>query len=73
VHPRLITLLDEKLYGAENTLCILDAALIPLWQIEKWFDILIWVRSGFDIRLKRLVSKKTLPEDIFIKRMLLMQ
>lgn len=73
VHPRLIALLGEKISGAENSAWVLDAALIPLWHIEKWFDILIWVRSGFEIRLKRLVSKKTLPEDIFIKRMLLQE
>ncbi len=62
IHPPLIQylntlVLDKKYENSGIDVMILDAALIPLWNIEGWFNRLIWVESAHQIRLKRLVKK----------------
>jgi dephospho-CoA kinase len=46
VHPPLVAHLYSLIVkeGYENKIeqIILDAALIPLWHIENWFDFLLW-------------------------------
>jgi len=62
VHPPLIQLLRELLFdenvenSGQNTI-ILDAALIPLWNIENWFDYLLWIESPHQTRFERLMKK----------------
>jgi len=73
VHPALLTRLKELVFseGAPLTLC--DAALIPLWRIETWFDRVVWVRASFDTRLNRLSKKSSLARDNLVARMQIQQ
>jgi dephospho-CoA kinase len=63
VHPplleRLHTLLDQSGPGRR----VLDAALIPYWGIQDWFDHLVWVETSRDTRLERLASRVGLGAD----------
>lgn len=61
VHPPLIEylkkLLFEKKYQSKIKKVILDAAIIPVWNIDNWFDLGIWVDTPREIRFCRLVEK----------------
>lgn len=62
VHPPLIQYLQTLMFDKKNEnsctdIIILDAALIPLWNIEGWFDRLVWVESAHQTRLERLAKK----------------
>jgi dephospho-CoA kinase len=59
VHPPLIERLYQRIHGVRDSLCILDAALIPLWRIGSWFDIRIWVDARQNTRLDRLMMKNS--------------
>jgi dephospho-CoA kinase len=74
VHPPLLEHLYHLVTKSVDTatrFVLLDAALIPLWNIEPWFDVLIWVDASTEVRLKRLVerSKGVLTESDLMKRM----
>jgi len=69
-HPPLVEHLDTIVSGCPKSLCILDAALIPLLGIESWFDICVWVDAPFETRLARLVAKRPdVDEADLVKRM----
>ena len=69
-HPPLVERLDAIVSGCKKTLCILDAALIPLLGIESWFDLCVWVHAPFETRLKRLAAKRPdVGEAELVKRM----
>jgi dephospho-CoA kinase len=57
VHPPLVKRLRALVDSATTRRCILDAALIPLWGIEKWFDYRIWVTAPLDTRVRRLMDR----------------
>ena len=57
VHPKLISFLRQRIKSSEMENVILDAALIPFWKIENWFDNRVWIDVPFEIRLKRLEEK----------------
>jgi dephospho-CoA kinase len=57
VHPALVRRLHDLVSGSDGAHCILDAALIPLWGIEQWFDMCLWIDASFDTRLQRLKAK----------------
>jgi dephospho-CoA kinase len=71
VHPPLVRRLRRMLlqeHDREN--CILDAALLPLWNIESLFDTCIWVHAPFETRLERLQRTRTdLSEQTLRDRM----
>lgn len=69
VHKPLIKYLHKLLRISREKICVLDAALIPLWQVENWFDILYWIQAPEAVRLKRLSQKVTLPISELKKRM----
>ena len=69
VHPLLLHELSCRRNAACAGTRVFDAALIPLWHIEEWFDKLVWVEASFEIRLKRLLSKRSLSGDEQQKRM----
>jgi dephospho-CoA kinase len=73
VHPVLLERLKKLIFCEEKGCTILDAALIPLWHIEEWFDVLIWVQSPFDIRYLRLREKLQLSNDELVGRMRLQE
>ncbi len=58
VHPPLLGYLQSKVCCTDTPVTIVEGALIPLWNIESWFDVRIWVRSSFQTRLSRLQAKK---------------
>ena len=70
VHPLVLERL-KKLIVVNNrsSRIICDAALIPLWNIEAWFDMVIWVRASFDLRLERLLKKGLHSREDLIARM----
>jgi dephospho-CoA kinase len=57
VHPPLLTRLRGLLEAAGSKRCVLDAALIPYWGIEDWFDLRIWVAASFKTRVRRLMER----------------
>ena len=60
VHPSLVTRL-EGLLSLEAGPCILDAALIPMWGIESWFDRCLWVTAPRSLRRARTKAKTGMP------------
>lgn len=73
VHPRLIRHLDFLLHEDCSEKKVLDAALIPLWKIDDWFDIKIWVHASFETRLKRVMRKAAIDEKEVRRRMMLQE
>jgi dephospho-CoA kinase len=59
VHPPLAGHLERLVRGCESPVCLLDAALIPLWEgMEAWFDTCVWVDAPFETRLARLAARQ---------------
>jgi len=73
VHPPLVKHLQPRVRNNENANCILDAALIPLLNIESWFDLCVWVDSPFEIRLERLKAKRAGMEEAELCRRMRLQ
>lgn len=48
---------------------IMDAALIPYWNIEEWFDALVWVAAPAEVRAPRVAAELALSEDDVRTRM----
>jgi dephospho-CoA kinase len=69
VHPLLLERLKRMFVADEARVRVLDAALIPMWGIESWFDALVWIRSSPQLRLQRLRSKSPLSEAVLRTRM----
>lgn len=57
VHPPLIEILKTKIFDKNNSKVILDASLIPLWQIEDWFNLRLWIKADVETRIKRILAK----------------
>jgi dephospho-CoA kinase len=68
VHPPLVKHLQELVTG-QRVPCILDAALIPLWGIEDWFDRCLWVTASPQRRLERTRAKSGLSAEQIRARM----
>ncbi|MBN2038175.1 MAG: dephospho-CoA kinase [Chitinispirillaceae bacterium] len=60
VHPPFLLHLGKRIDACGDTVCILDAALAPLWRIEAWFDRNIWIEAPWRLRFERL--RRSLPE-----------
>ena len=60
VHSPLLLRLGKLIDACEDGYCILDAALAPLWRIEKWFDACLWIEAPRDLRFERL--RRTVPD-----------
>lgn len=56
VHPPLIKSLKDHIFNCNDSIVVLDAALIPLWGIESWFDYRLWIDADFEVRLHRLYN-----------------
>lgn len=71
VHPPLVRRLRRMLLQEHDREdCVLDAALLPLWNIESLFDTCIWVHAPFETRLERLQRTRTdLSEQTLRDRM----
>ncbi|KMQ52083.1 Dephospho-CoA kinase [Chitinispirillum alkaliphilum] len=73
VHPKLIAHLKKRLLCSEMEMRILDAALIPMWKIENWFDMLLWIDAPFDTRLERLKKKHPDKSETELKQRMIIQ
>jgi dephospho-CoA kinase len=69
VHPALVAELEKSVKAAAAELCVVDAALLPLWHLEERFDMLLWVTAREDLRLSRLLAKLSLSEGQVRERM----
>jgi dephospho-CoA kinase len=58
VHPTLLAVLRQNMDASANEggMVAVDAALIPEWGIEGWFDTLVVVICPEDLKLERLAS-----------------
>lgn len=68
VHPTVIKVLETMLQRVEGGSCILDAALIPYWHIESWFQHLFWIHASKEIRFQRLKNVLCIGSDEIKKR-----
>jgi len=69
-HPPLLKKLKRLLSNEDYPIIVLDAALIPLWNIDSWFDFRIWVEATRKIRMDRILKKKpVIQEEQLLKRM----
>jgi dephospho-CoA kinase len=73
VHPPLLKKLEALCLGNGASLRILDAALIPLWNIEQWFDLVVWISASPDIRLRRMLKERSIDEGQLRRRMALQE
>jgi dephospho-CoA kinase len=72
VHPRLLRQLRDCVFSQPGP-SVLDAALIPLWRIEDWFDRCLWIDAPSELRRSRLVTKTGMPEALLRQRMLVQE
>lgn len=69
-HPPLLKRLKKLLSICQSEIIVLEAALIPLWNIDNWFDVRIWVNASRQTRLDRMLKKKSaLGKEQLIQRM----
>jgi dephospho-CoA kinase len=73
VHPPLLKQIYELLNDDCAELKLVDAALIPLWNIEKWFNILLWINASFETRFQRIKHKSGMGDEELKHRMSLQQ
>lgn len=77
VHPPFLNyiygLIQKK--QKQEQIIVLDAGLIPLWNIEDWFDLRIWVYAPFITRLERILNKaeNRFSRDEVSKRIIMQQ
>lgn len=69
VHPAVVAGLRRMIVEGSAGPVVLDAALIPLWRIESWFDVLVWVRAPARTRFERLLAGTTLGREELKRRM----
>lgn len=62
VHPPLLEQLKKRLQ--RPGVVVVDAALIPYWGIEDWFDYVIWVDAPWEVRLDRMKRRGYSESDI---------
>jgi dephospho-CoA kinase len=73
VHPPVIAEIDKRIASVTQGLCVVDAALIPLWQTENRFSALYWIEAAAETRLARLVARGPCAQDEIRRRMRLQQ
>jgi dephospho-CoA kinase len=59
VHPPLIKHLQDRILSYSDKIVVLDAALVPLWRIESWFNYRLWIDADFEVRLHRLYNLRS--------------
>lgn len=57
VHPPLLEKLRKRINKTSYQELIIDAALIPYWKIENWFNELYWINVDRDIRINRIMNR----------------
>jgi dephospho-CoA kinase len=69
VHPPLLRRLRAALDDSSAAVTVLDAALIPFWAIDAWFDRLLWIDASAGERFRRLRARLSLDPDTIRRRM----
>lgn len=69
VHPVLLASLEKTIFSHKTGWLVIDAALLPLWNIESWFDRCLWIDTPSSIRCARILAKGMLPECEILRRM----
>lgn len=73
-HPPLLNRLKKLLSIGQSEITVLEAALIPLWNIDSWFDVRIWINASRQTRLDRILKKNSvLKKDQVIQRMIIQE
>jgi dephospho-CoA kinase len=73
VHPVLLEKLHALIFSGPDAVVALDAALIPLWHIDDWFDVRIWVDASVETRMDRLKKKNIVNNIDRIRERMAMQ
>ncbi|MBN1758891.1 MAG: dephospho-CoA kinase [Chitinispirillaceae bacterium] len=74
VHPVVLRRIERLLSRWKGQTCIVvDAALIPMWSIDRWFDLLLWIHAPSEIRCARLAAKWPELSEVEIRRRMEMQ
>ncbi len=76
VHPLLLKHINDRILSCSDQIVVLDAALVPLWRIESWFDYRLWIDADFEVRLHRLYnlrSKGSIEIHEYTRRMKLQE
>lgn len=75
VHPPLLEHFSHLLNSIQEPVVVLDASLIPLWNIDNWFDVRLWVDASAETRLERIYKRcqNRLPKEQLKERMLIQQ
>ncbi len=68
VHPPLKKRIEKLLKHSTKSI-VLDAALIPLWDVDDWFDHLFWISAPLKKRVAWLKKRTNLSEDQILQRM----
>jgi dephospho-CoA kinase len=68
VHPALVRRLHDLVF-AQGAPCVCDAALIPMWGIEAWFERCLWVTATPSLRMERVKTKTGLSPELIAARM----
>ncbi|MBN1575748.1 MAG: dephospho-CoA kinase [Chitinispirillaceae bacterium] len=73
VHPLLLERLHKTIFKRRRGTVVIDAALLPLWNIDEWFDRRIWIDASSATRYGRLVHKMPAFSEEEIRRRMQMQ
>ena len=68
VHPPLLEQLHRTISECNKGPCILDAALIPYWKIEGWFDTVYWIEASEEVRFRRIAEGSSITSEELRKR-----
>jgi dephospho-CoA kinase len=73
VHPILLDSLRNMIFNSLENSIVVDAALLPIWNIDDWFDERIWINASSAIRLERILAKGILTDKETIRQRIQMQ
>jgi dephospho-CoA kinase len=74
VHPLLLDSLRDMIFNRYEGSMIVDAALLPLWNVENWFTERIWIDASSATRFNRILKKSsTADSELIHKRMQLQE
>jgi len=73
VHPVLLRELRGIICDQPGDVVVFDAALTPLWKIDSWFDMRIWIDASFETRLVRVLNKGLALGEQEIRRRMRLQ
>jgi len=73
VHPLLLDSLRNMIFTHSSKKLIIDAALLPMWGIEDWFDDRVWIDAPGAIRAARILRKGQVIDPAVVRARMLLQ